>query len=244
MKKSNSFNTVIPSISKGIIVASILGLSTFGMLSSSNAVAASGYTHYVTDSVDVPVRSGPSYKHKIHRMLETGTPISILEVNKDGWAQIQYKKGNSTYTGWMPSSTLLNQPIAKVRLEQQIAKTSSVEKKLNELQQELDTLQARFATTDSALSTIKQEKFELTQELTRLKNISSNAVLLDQQNQEMKQRLNQLESQNVIMKEQIEQSGDSIKRQWFLTGGGVLLLGLLLGRFFRTPTKRKKWGEM
>lgn len=244
MKKSNSFNTVIPSISKGIIVASILGLSTFGMLSSSNSFAASGYTHYVTDSVDVPVRSGPSYKHKIHRMLETGTPISILEVNKDGWAQIQYKKGNSTYTGWMPSSTLLNQPIAKVRLEQQIAKTSSVEKKLNELQQELDTLQARFATTDSALSTIKQEKFELTQELTRLKNISSNAVLLDQQNQEMKQRLSQLESQNAIMKEQIEQSGDSIKRQWFLTGGGVLLLGLLLGRFFRTPTKRKKWGEM
>lgn len=244
MKKSNSFNTIFPRLSKGIIVASILGLSTLGTLASSTAVAASGYTHYVTDSVDVPVRSGPSYKHRILRMLETGTPISVLEVNKDGWTQIQYKIGNSTYSGWMASSSILNQPIAKVRLEQQIAKTRSVEKRLNELQQELDTLQARFATTDSALSTIKQEKFELTQELTRLKNISSNSVLLDEQNREMKQRLNQLESENTIMREQIEQSGDSIKRQWFLTGGGVLLLGLLLGRFFRRPTKRKKWGEI
>jgi SH3 domain protein len=144
----------------------------------------------------------------------------------------------------MASSSLLNQPIAKVRLEQQIAKTSSVEKKLNELQQELNTLQARFATTDSALSKIKQEKFELSQELTHLKTISSNSVLLDEQNQEMKQRLSQLESQNTIMTEQIEQSGDSLKRQWFLTGGGVLLLGLILGRFFRKPNKRKKWGEI
>ncbi len=244
MKKSNSFNSMIPSLSKGIIVASLLSLSAFSMLASSNAVAASGYTHYVTDSTDVPVRSGGSYKHKILRMLPTGTPVSILEVNKDGWAQIQYKRGSKTYTGWMASSTLLNQPIAKVRLEKQIAKTSSVEKKLNELKQELDTLQARFTTTDSALSTIKQEKFELSQELTRLKTISSNAVLLDEQNQEMKQRLSQLESQNAIMKEQIDQSSDSIKRQWFLTGGGVLLLGLILGRFFRAPKKRKKWGEM
>ncbi|WP_019556864.1 TIGR04211 family SH3 domain-containing protein [Thiomicrorhabdus arctica] len=244
MKKSNSFNAIIPNVSKGILVASILVLSTFGMLSASNAVAASGYTHYVTDSIKVPVRSGPSYKHKIHRMLETGTPVSILEVNKDGWSQIQYKIDNSTYTGWMASSTLLNQPVAKVRLEQQIAKTSSVEKKLNELQQELSTLQTRFTITDSALSTIKQEKFELTQALTHLKTISSNSVLLDKQNQDMKQRLSQLESQNAIMTEQIEQSGDSLKRQWFLTGGGVLLLGLLLGRFFRTPNKRKKWGEI
>ena len=244
MKKFNSFNHSTLSYSKGLLIAGLLGASTLGMLSSNNAVAASGYTHYVTDSVDVPVRSGPSYKHKILRMLETGTPVSILEVNKDGWTQIQYQKGNSTYTGWMASSTLLNQPIAKIRLEQQIAKTSSVEKHLNELQQELDTLQTRFAATDASLSTIKQEKFELTQELNRLKSISSNAVLLDEENQEMKQRLSQLESQNAIMKEQIEQSGDSIKRQWFLTGGGVLLLGLLLGRFFRTPTKRKKWGEI
>lgn len=244
MKKFNNSKSTTLSYSRGLLIAGLLGATTLMSFASSTAYAASGYTHYVTDSVDVPVRSGPSFKHKILRMLETGTPVKILEVNKDGWAQIQYQKGGSTFNGWMASSTLLNQPIAKVRLEQQIAKTSSIEKKLNELQQELNTLQTRFSTTDESLSTIKQEKFELTQELNRLKDISSNAVLLDEQNQEMRQRLGQLESQNAIMKEQIEQSGDSVKRQWFLTGGGVLLLGLLLGRFFRTPNKRKKWGQI
>jgi SH3 domain protein len=244
MKKSNSFNHTTLNFSKSLLVASVLGFSTLSILASGNVLAASGYTHYVTDSVDVPVRSGPSYKHRIHRMLETGTPVSILEVNEEGWAQVQYKKGNSTYTGWMPSSVLLNQPIAKVRLETQIAKTSAVEQKLNGLQQELTTLQDRFSVTDSALGKIKQDKFELSQELTHLKKVSSNAVLLDQKNQEMKQRLNKLETENSIMKEQIDQSDDSIKRQWFLTGGGVLLLGLITGRFFRAPKKRKKWGQM
>ncbi len=244
MKKSNSFNSMMRSLSKGIIITSLLGFSTLGMLSSSNALAATGYTHYVTDSIDIGVRTGGSYKNKILRMLPTGTPVSILEVNKDGWAQIEYKKGNNTYTGWMPSSVLLNQPIAKVRLEQQIAKTSAVEQKLNGLQQELTTLQDRFSVTDSTLSKVKQDKFELSQELMRLKTISSNAILLDEQNQEMKQRLNQLESQNALMKEQIDQSDDSIQRQWFLTGGGVLLLGLMIGRFFSTPKKRKNWGQI
>ena len=137
-----------------------------------------------------------------------------------------------------------SQPVAIDRLAAQIKKTTDVEEKYHGLQQELDTLKTRYTDTDSELSTTKQEKFELSKELERLKAISTNAVELDQQNQDMKARLSQLENQNAIMKEQIDEAGDSVKRQWFLTGGGVLLLGLILGRFFRAPSKRKKWGEL
>ncbi|MDX1351997.1 MAG: TIGR04211 family SH3 domain-containing protein, partial [Thiomicrorhabdus sp.] len=184
------------------------------------------------------------YKYKISRMLKSGEAVKILEVDKSGWAQVQYKKSGKTYIGWMPSIVLQNQPVAKDRLAAQIKKTTDVEEKYNALQQELDTLKSRYEETDSELSKIKQEKFELGKELDRLKAISSNSVELDEQNQEMKIRLTQLENQNAIMKEQIDESDDSVKRQWFLTGGGVLLLGLILGRFFRPPSKRKKWGEL
>jgi len=225
------------------LIASLFGL--LFMLGQSSVLAATkGYTNYVTDSVDIPVRRGAGYKYKISHMLKSGTPVKIIEVDSKGWASVQFKKGNRTITGWMPTSVLQNQPIAKVRLEKQIAKTSSVEEKFNALQQELDTLKVRFEAVDSELSTIKQEKFEQENELRRLKALSSHAVELDEQNQQMKQRLNELENQNAIMKEQIDQSDDSVRRQWFLTGGGVLLLGLLMGRFFRPPAKRKKWGEI
>lgn len=224
-----------------LVVASAL---TFAMPVTQAVAAEAGYTNYISDSLEVPMRRGAGYKFKISRMLKSGEPVKILEVIKSGWAKVQYSKGGKNYIGWLPSVYLQNQPVAKDRLATQVKKTSEVEEKYNALLQELDTLKERYADADTELANIKQEKFEVAKELEKLKSISTNAVQINEQNHEMKLRLSQLENQNAIMKEQIDQSDDSIKRQWFLTGGGVLLLGLILGRFFRPPSKRKKWGEL
>ena len=240
MTKFSSYKSLRMSALSAALIAAI-GLSA--PISSSQA-AEKGYINYISDSLEVPMRRGAGYKYKISRMLKSGEPVKILEVDKSGWAQVQYKKADKTYIGWLPSNLLQNQPVAKDRLATQIKKTNEVEEKYNALQQELNTLKTRYEETDTELSSIKQEKFEIGKELDRLKAISTNAVELDEQNQDMKIRLTQLENQNAIMKEQIDESDDSVKRQWFLTGGGVLLLGLLLGRFLRPPSKRKKWGEL
>lgn len=240
MKKFSNFKSV-KRASLGMLLAASIGIA---MPINSAQAAEKGYTNYISDSLEVPLRRGAGYKYKISRMLKSGEAVKILEVDKSGWAQVQYQKSGKTYVGWLPSIVLQNQPVAIDRLAAQIKKTTDVEEKYNALQQELSTLKTRFEEIDSQLSTTKQEKFELGKELERLKEISSNAVELDEQNQQMKMRLTQLENQNTIMKEQIDQSDDSVKRQWFLTGGGVLLLGLILGRFFRPPGKRKKWGEL
>jgi SH3 domain protein len=238
MKKCSSFKRP-----QGVLSALALSLLSFALLASPGLVNAneSRYKNFVTDSVDVPVRRGADYKFKISHMLKSGTPVTILTVDSAGWANVEFVRSGKTYNGWMPTSVLQNEPVAKERLNAQIAKTTATEQKLVALQQELDLLKTRFDTTEIELTAIKQENFELNQELTRLKSISSNALELDEENQTMKQQLSVLETQNAIMKEQIDASNDSIQRQWFLTGGGVLLLGLLLGRFFRLPNKRKKW---
>jgi len=240
MTKFSSYN---PFRNSALSLAIIAAIGFSAPISSANA-AEKGYTNYISDSLKVPMRRGAGYKYKISRMLKSGEAVKILEVDKDGWAQVQYKKSGRSYLGWLPTVVLQSQPVAIDRLAAQIKKTTDVEEKYHGLQQELDTLKTRYTDTDSELSTTKQEKFELSKELERLKAISTNAVELDKQNQDMKARLSQLENQNAIMKEQIDEAGDSVKRQWFLTGGGVLLLGLILGRFFRAPSKRKKWGEL
>ncbi|GKT12458.1 MAG: SH3 domain protein [Thiomicrorhabdus sp.] len=242
MKKFNNFRNSIVQASKTIFATSILGLALISLSSAANA--AKGYTNYVTDSVEIPMRRKPGYTYKIIRMVKSGSPVKILKVDTDGWAQIEYRRKGKTYLGWMPSNVLQNQPIAKVRLARQVKKMNAVEEKYNALKQELATLKARFDETSKELSTTKQEKFEIDQDFNSLKSISGKAVELDAENQQFKLRLSSLEDQNTIMKEQIDQSEDAIKRQWFLTGGGVLLLGLLIGRFVRVPGKRKKWGEI
>lgn len=234
MKKYSNFKTA--TLAPALLLAVGLAQPT----AATAADSASGSTRYITDSIEVPIRSGGSIQHRIKRMVPSGTAVKILEVDPTGWAKVTYKGSE----GWLPANLLENQPVAKDRLELQVQKTTSVEAKYNDLKLELDTLRTRFDENSVELKTIKQEKFETTQELNRLKEVSSSAVQLDEQNQEMKTRLSRLVDENAIMREQIDQAEDVVKRQWFLTGGGVLLLGLLLGRFFRVPGKRKKWGQL
>ena len=232
MKKFNSYKSLV------LIPTLVLAVGLAQPVVAEESAA--GSTRYVTDSYEIPLRSGPTFKNRIKRMLPSGTAVKILEVDQTGWAKVVYKGTE----GFMPANLLENQPVAKDRLASQIQKTSAVEAKFNDLKRELSTLQTRFDAASTELKEVKQQNFETTQELNRIKDISSNAVQLDEQNKELKARLSRFEDENAIMREQIDQAEDVVKRQWFLTGGGVLLLGLLLGRFFRLPGKRRKWGQL
>lgn len=239
MKKSVKSNLRL--VSSLLLIAGL----TFSLAAKSeDNQPQSDYMHYVTDSVKIPLRSQPGYKYKILRLLKSGTPVTILEVNDDGWTKLSYHYKDEDIIGWMPSSVLLNQPIARVRLAQQIEKTSRIEKKLNQTQQEKATLNNRFNDVNDELKKTKEANFKLQKQLTEIKSISGKSIELHEQNQQYAQEINKLKSDNAILKEQISQAGDAVQRQWFLTGGGVLLLGLLVGRFFRVPNRRNKWDSL
>jgi SH3 domain protein len=233
-------------------LAGVLSLTTTAVLVPSTAHAvenattaqSGGSIRYVTDSLEVPLRRGPGYKYKISRMLKSGEPVKVLEVSDSGWVRVQYKTKNKTYEGWMPTILLQNQPISKVRLAEQIEKNNRLESENNQLKRELQALRARFDETESTLKQVQQEKFKLDKAYQELKEKSANAMALDEENKSLKERLKQAESQLVIYKQQLDEAEDTVKRQWFLTGAGVLLLGLLLGRFFRPPQRRQKWNSL
>lgn len=228
------------------ILSLMIAVSASSVTYSSAALSEvqSGYTHYVTDSIEIPFRSQPGYKYKILRMLKSGTKVTILEVNDDGWARLIYNHNGKDIEGWMPSSVLQSQPIAKVEVQKQDRKIAKIEKELNQLNLEKNTLQSRFNETAKELKEVKQDNFELNKQLEEIKAISGNAIQLNNENKQMAQQIEKLNNENAIMKEQIDQAKDVVQRQWFLTGGGVLLLGLLLGRFFRVPNRKNKWNTL
>lgn len=234
------------SVKSSFTLLSVVALSSSLLLpnTASAANAQSDYTHYVTDSVKIPLRTQPGYKYKIKRLLASGTPVTIVEVNDDGWTKLIYKHNGDDIEGWMPSSVLLNQPIARVRLEDQIKKTSRVEKTLNQVRQEKDTLNARFNDASTELKNVKEQNFKLEKQLKEIQSISGKSIQLHEENIKLNQSIAKLQSDNAIMKEQLSQAEDVVKRQWFLTGGGVLLLGLLIGRFFRVPNRRGRWDTL
>ena len=57
---------------------------------------------YITDEVDIPIRSEKSFGDNIVRSLSSGSKLSVLQVTEDGWTKIRYKDA----TGWIISRYL------------------------------------------------------------------------------------------------------------------------------------------
>jgi len=250
MKKFNLYKTIqyttlLPAFLCSSITAGLaISAPAFSADSTVQVTPTSGSTRYITDTTQVALRRGPGYKYKIIRLIKSGTAVQVLEVDSSGWMRVEYKTKNKTFEGWMPASTLQNQPIAKVRLAQQVAKNDRLEAKNNQLKRELAALSKRHKETTKALKAVQQEKFKLDKAYQELKEKSAHAIELDNENKQLKQRLKEDETQLVLYKEQLAEAEDTVKRQWFLTGAGVLLLGIILGRLFRLPQKRQKWNSL
>jgi SH3 domain protein len=183
-------------------------------------------TRYVTDQLDIDLRSGDSNQHRIVAMLRSGTAVTVLEENTSGWVRIRTAQGQE---GWLMSRFLENTPIPRDRLtraEQDLAKSNATIRELQE---------AHKSTTGSN-SELNKRVEELTranqtqeQELTQIRRTSANAIALDDENRTLKERLNRLERDHQMLEQQTDSLKDRKARDWFFAGAGVLLIGMLLG---------------
>jgi len=203
-----------------------------------------GFKHYITDQLQVPIRRGPGFNYKIKNLLKSGTPVVVLEVNKEGWARVEYTWKGQKRDGWMPARLLSPEPVAREKLKQLTAKNAELNTRLQQLEQQLTNVRQSYEDTKKLLSETQKKLFTLKKDYDHLRQTAGNAIALDEENQQLKRQVAELEERNAMLNEQITHSEDAIKRQWFLTGAGVLLLGLLLGRFFRLPRRRSSWDEI
>ena len=203
-------------------------------------------THYVTDTLEVPVRSGAGRDYRIINLLRSGTPVEVLDINEKGWAHIRYEWKGKLRTAWIPSSLLANEPPAAVkleaaqkRLEAQTVRIQRMEEELNNVRREYDRLKSQLAEGQKRLLT-------LTRENEHLRQLAGKDLDLDRENQKLRQQIKKLEEENRILNDQVNNSDDVVKRRWFLTGAAVLAAGFLLGFLLRVSTggRRRSWGSL
>ncbi len=64
---------------------------TLFLVLAGNALAE---TRYVSDSLEITMRSGKSTSHGITRMLRSGTPVEVLETDKKtGYSHVRTRSG-------------------------------------------------------------------------------------------------------------------------------------------------------
>ena len=192
---------------------------------------------YVTDSIKITFRNGPSIRHKVLAMLKSGEEVEVLE-ELNSWTKVRLKDGKEGYvlshylSPNIPKSFIINSLQNKVKyLQEQLQKLTQVKERLEASNSELKT---NLELKERRLAKVEKEYNDL-------KSGSANYI-------ETKQAKDQLETENKRLKVQLatllkrnkklEKKDD---RLWFLSGAGVLLVGWVLGLILgRTQISRKR----
>lgn len=191
------------------LLASVIVLFSFSDL-------ANAKTAYVTDSVEIPLRSADSERSKIVKMLANGTQLTIFQdSNENGYSYVQASNGAE---GFILTRYLSNEPSARTQLE-------AATKKLEALQEENKQLKSNHAVSQE----IGKERDKLSSELAELHQTAANAIQLKQQRDELQERVVTIERELQQYKRENQALTDSTNQDWFLYGGGLSLFGVLLG---------------
>ncbi len=194
---------------------------------------ASARTVYVTDSVDIPLRSGESERTKIVKMLANGTQLNVLQENSEnGYTYVQSSNGAE---GFILSRYLSNEPSSRSQLEVAL-------KKLETLQEENKQLK----NSQSANMDIGKERDKLSNELSELQQTAANAIQLKQQRDQLQERVVGIERELQQLKRENQALADSSNQNWFLYGGALSLIGVMLGFILPKISWRRRssgWGD-
>lgn len=201
----------------------------------SNAVAE---TRYISDRLEITMRSGKGTAYGITRMLRSGTPVEVLEVDKNsGYSQVRTSSGKD---GWVLSRFLMKGQAARDLL-------ATAEKNLAELELENSKMSATIATLtkeknaiDKSLAALDGESRSISQELAEIKRTASSALALDSENKNLKARVVSLERQMQTLHQENESLKDRTARDWFMVGAAVVLLGIIIGLIIPRIRFRKK----
>ncbi|ECG1332904.1 SH3 domain-containing protein [Salmonella enterica] len=194
----------------------LIGLTLLAL--SATAVSHAEETRYVSDELNTWVRSGPGDNYRLVGTVNAGEEVTLLQSDAN-YGQI---KDSSGRTAWILLKELNTTPSLRTRVPDLENQVKTLTDKLNNIDttwnQRTADMQQKVAQSDSVINGLKEENQKLKNELiVAQKKVSAANLQLDD-----KQR-------TIIM-------------QWFMYGGGVLGIGLLLGLVLphMIPSRKRK----
>ena len=206
------------------------------------SVSAHAETRYITDDLSIPLREGTSTRHKILKMVKSGTPVEFVVKDKDsGYSLIKVGKTE----GWVPDSKLSRKPGAARQLKNKSREAEKLRQENQRLKQELKELKSGNAAQTSDINTLSAKMGKLQKQYNQLKADTSDVVMINEQNKSLSQRVEELIAEKHRLEAENKVLKDSTAKDWFIRGAAVIIAGILLGLFIPKIRFRKKdsWGS-
>ena len=210
-------------------------LVSLSLILAGNVVAE---TLYVSDTLEITMRSGKGTSFGIIRMLRSGTSVTVLETDKKtGYSQVRTKSGK---VGWVLSRFLMKGQAARDRLAAAEKTLAELELENSKTETAKTALAQEKAVLQTQLSKLDGESRSVSQELTEIKRTASSALAIDSENKDLKSRLVSLERKLQTVQQENEGLKDRTARDWFMVGAAVVLLGIIVGLIIPRIRFRKK----
>jgi SH3 domain protein len=192
---------------------------------------------YITDQIDIPIRSDQNFGNNIIRVLPSGTELSLLQSTEDGWAQIQF----DDTIGWIKSFYLSKDPPAREELKK-LTRTSNTNKLL------ISKLVSEKEVLENELSLLKQENTDLSiqssksqAEKEHIEQIYQDALKLEHENEKHIQEKLQLKAELQLADNNTQIQKDTSSRNWFIVGAIVLFFGMVIGFIIPGLLNRRRY---
>ncbi|MDP7554065.1 MAG: TIGR04211 family SH3 domain-containing protein [Candidatus Thioglobus sp.] len=192
---------------------------------------------YITDQVDIPIRSEKSLGNTIIRLLPSGTKLSVLQITEDGWTEVKYQDT----IGWISSRYLSN----NISAREELKKANSI---INESQLLITKYEAELDGQNKQLLILNNENKELVirsskseAEKTHIEQIYQDALKLEHENEKLMQEQLQLKTEFQLAQNNSQIEQDTSQRNWFIVGALVLFFGMVIGFILPKMLNRRRF---
>lgn len=183
-------------------------------------------TAYITEKLEIPVRSGESREYRIIRYLQAGAQVEMLQTYESGYTKIRDERGRE---GFVLGRYLVDRAPSFViagRLEAEVAKQRETIKRL---EQDIEALTAQNKSSNESVKMAKDQLAEKEVELKEFLAAAGDSITL-------RNRLVALETERQVLladnetlrAEKLAARDDSFK-SWFALGAITLAVGWFVG---------------
>ncbi len=200
-------------------------------------------TQYVSDELFINMRSGKGSSFKIKNIIKSGTELTIL-TKDSGYTKVRTPNGHE---GWVLSRFLINTPIARTLLNKAQTDVAQMKEKYDIMVTELNTITTERDILSSSEKQLLDNKEILKVELEKLKKIAARPMQLEEENEQLRNDLVKIESENSLIKQEYQALEDNSDHEWFMIGAGVLFGGMLLGLILpklRSGQRKANWNRL
>lgn len=202
--------------------------------------ASSAATMYISDELTVPLRRGPTNGHRIiHAGLPSGTALEVLGEDKaNGFTQVRTPNGTD---GWVPTQYLTSQPAARDQLAAATKRIQALEAQLKSTRDEFKETRSAQSQAESRSTQLDKQARQLQVELDEVRRVSATSLAQYEENKQLKSQNQQLSAQVTDLTSRVNQLQRRTMIYSLLSGGGLVLLGLILGAWIKSRPKRSSW---